>query len=111
MRNKSAAVPDNVTSIFGQGVPKPGEPVEEIVQKLSDLLEKAKAGELRAIGLVHVRGNGRPSIYFRDDPNVDSSIFVLHSGGHCLVDMIMESMAIRSTQRQQEDDGEDDDCS
>jgi predicted NBD/HSP70 family sugar kinase len=43
----------NVTPLFGD-VPAPGEPDVEIVEKLEELLERAKRGEIEGVGIAIV---------------------------------------------------------
>lgn len=56
-----------VTSIRGQPIQTPGEPVLSVVETLRDLLEKAEAGEISAFAGAVRHVDGAVSLYDRGD--------------------------------------------
>jgi hypothetical protein len=75
---------DKVTALFGGTVSAVNEPIPELVAFVERLLARAKSGEIRAIAVTYVRGNGRPSEGWQRGDNPDHA-FVLHSGIACLL--------------------------
>jgi len=74
--------PEKVTSLFGGAVSAVNQPVPELVAFIERLLTRAKSGEMRAIAVAYVRGNGLPSEGWSYDDT--ENVFLLHSGIACL---------------------------
>lgn len=73
----------NVVDLRGAAHALPNAPCATVVEFLRGLLVRAEAGEVRAIALAYVRGNGRPTLGISYG---DGSVFTLHSGVHLLAD-------------------------
>ena len=53
---------ENVVALPGFAVPTPkGEPVQGVVDLLTEMLELAQAGQLRAVGVAYVIDDGAPT--------------------------------------------------
>lgn len=83
---------EKVTSIFGGPVVCSNEPVPHIVDTLEGMLNRAKAGEIRAIAIVYVRGNGRPSTIKQTSDLDKDTIWPLHSGLMCLTAKVTDEL-------------------
>ena len=76
---------EKVQPLFGDRLTTPtNEPVPQVVAFIERLLARAKAGDIRAIGVAYVRGNGHIADgWDRDgDPGL---IYRLHSAIACLM--------------------------
>lgn len=74
----------NVVSLTGKEAVVAGAPDPGVVDFLESMLARAKAGEMRAVAITYVRGNGRPSEGWYSG-KVPNDIFVLHSGATCML--------------------------
>ena len=83
---------DNVRSMFGSPVVSANEPIPSIIELLEGMLDRAKSGEIRAIALVYVRGNGRPTTIKKTNDLDADYIWPLHSGLMCLIGDITDEL-------------------
>jgi hypothetical protein len=75
---------DNVRPIFGGKFAAASEPVPQVVAFIERLLERAKAGDVRAIAVAYIRSNGHPADGWDRDADPDL-VYRLHSAIACLM--------------------------
>jgi hypothetical protein len=74
-----------VISLSGQKVNPPGQPVPEVIDFLERILARAKSGDIRAVAVAYVRGNGMTADGWYSDRNDGKLTFILHSAIACLM--------------------------
>lgn len=88
---------DNVQPLFGGKLATPAnEPVPQVVAFIERLLVRAKSGDVRAIGVAYIRGNGHPADGWQRDGDADLT-YRLHSAIACLMGEFTASLNSTST--------------